>query len=364
MKRLKIISAVGARPNFIKLAPFIRQLAVYPDQFRHYLVHTGQHYDVEMSRDFFTGLGLPDPDVNLEVGSGTRDYQISAIEDKFTAVCRSEDPDWVVVFGDVNSTLACSTAAKKLGIKIAHVEAGLRSFDETMPEELNRRMTDAISDLLFTHSREAEENLRREGVGEERICPVGNIMIDTLVAELPKVRQPEALAGSADSYPFIYATLHRPSNVDDPCRFRQIIQELQTVSARCPVLFAVHPRTARNIASFGLKPGTGSRILMTGPLSYHESLYCVKHASVVITDSGGLQEESAYLGTPCLTVRPNTERPVTIRTGVNRLTSPETLAADAGIRLDAGRRPDFSVPENWDGRAAERIVGRLLGIFR
>ncbi len=367
MSRLKIMSAVGARPNFIKLAPFVRQILKSNDGIAHFLVHTGQHYDMNMSRDFFTSLGIPEPDINLEVGPANHAVQIAEIMLRFEKICLCQNPDWVVVFGDVNSALACALTAKKLGLKVAHVEAGLRSFDMTMPEEINRRVIDSISDLLFTHSQEADENLLREGIAKEKIKLVGNIMIDTLVAELGKAMQSDLLCQRFDlkQKSFVYVTLHRPLNVDDHARLAAIFGQLQDVSKKLPVIFPLHPRTRENVKRFGLEKNSFSvsGLFLTEPLTYHESLNCIKNASFIITDSGGLQEESTYLGTPCLTLRPNTERPITLRLGTNKLTSLQDLRADIDDLLDNPQRERFSrqLPL-WDGLTSKRIVDIFLNL--
>jgi len=351
-----ILLVAGARPNFMKVAPIYaefqrRGLA----HVRVLLVHTGQHYDREMSAEFFDDLGLPAPDVNLGVGSGTHAVQTARVMVAFEEVCLRERPDWVVVVGDVNSTLACALTAKKLGIRVAHVEAGLRSRDLSMPEEINRICTDAISDLLFTTDRIASENLLREGVAAERIHFVGNTMIDSLLRHLERARAlplPEGLSAGN----FAVLTLHRPANVDDSQTLGRILEAVEVIADAMPVVFPVHPRTARNLPE-RLHPN----VKLTSPLGYLRFLALVARARLVLTDSGGIQEETTVLGVPCLTLRPNTERPITCEVGTNTVVGndPERIREVALAALWDGA-PRGAVPEKWDGRAAERIVKILL----
>jgi UDP-N-acetylglucosamine 2-epimerase (non-hydrolysing) len=358
MKR--ILHVVGARPNFMKIAPIVRALARRPDEFAQTLVHTGQHYDANMSDIFFQELALPTPDINLEVGSGSHAQQTAQVMARFEPVLLEQRPDWVVVPGDVNSTLACALVATKLGVKVAHVEAGLRSFDRTMPEEINRLLTDQISDLLLTPSPDADENLRREGIPQERIKFVGNVMIDTLVQLLPKAeeRWPGLHARwGLDRY--LLATLHRPSNVDDATTLRQLLLALAELGREAKVLFPVHPRTRKRISDLGLAD-LAARLLMIEPLGYLDFLAVQTHAALVITDSGGVQEETTFLGVPCLTARPNTERPITITEGTNRLVASEqaaiVTAAQAALHRAADKSQSPPRPALWDGHAAERIA--------
>jgi UDP-N-acetylglucosamine 2-epimerase (non-hydrolysing) len=360
MKR--ILFVVGARPNFMKVAPIIREMRKMPRDFDPVLVHTGQHYDANMSQVFFDELGLPRPDVNLEVGSGSNSWQTAQIMLRFEPVVLDYKPDWVVVVGDVNSTLACALVSSKVGARVAHVEAGLRSFDLTMPEEINRLLTDQIADLLFTPSPDANENLLREGIREEKIRLVGNVMIDTLVRLLPKAR--ERWPGLIERFGlerYVLVTLHRPSNVDDSKTLSEIMAALTELSQKTPVLFPVHPRTHQRIAESGLKPATRNLQLIE-PLGYLDFLALEARADLVLTDSGGVQEETTYLGVPCLTARPNTERPVTVTSGTNRLveSKQQALVAAAFAALN-GNWKQGSVPELWDGMAAQRIVQAMLG---
>jgi UDP-N-acetylglucosamine 2-epimerase (non-hydrolysing) len=362
MKR--ILHVVGARPNFMKIAPIMREMAKYPDQFEQILVHTGQHYDANMSQVFFDELDLPRPDVNLEIGSGSHAMQTAEVMIRFEPVLLDFKPDWVLVPGDVNSTLACTLVASKLGFKVAHVEAGLRSFDRTMPEEINRLVTDQLADLLLTPSLDANDNLLREGINPEKIHFVGNVMIDTLVRLRPKAeaRWPELQARlGLDRY--LLVTLHRPANVDDPAALTEIMAALNEISRQIPVFFPVHPRTRQRIADLNL-PTYGDNLLLAEPMGYLDFLALQMHAGLVVTDSGGVQEETTYLGTPCLTIRPNTERPVTLTEGTNRLVKSnhrESVLAAVHEDLAVNRRP-LSPLKYWDGQTAGRVVSLLHGI--
>jgi UDP-N-acetylglucosamine 2-epimerase (non-hydrolysing) len=366
MASLKLLIIAGARPNFMKVAPIIQAAAAHNSRARNgearfdcRLVHTGQHYDQRMSDVFFQELGIPAPDVNLGVGSGSHAAQTARIMVTFEPVCEAERPDWVVVVGDVNSTLACTLVASKLGIKVAHVEAGLRSFDRTMPEEINRLVTDSLADLLLTPSEDADANLLREGVAAEKIRRVGNVMMDTLLANLPQARArelPKALGLAAGG--FAYVTLHRPSNVDDGENLRCIMTELRNLSRRLPVVFPIHPRTRKMCQQFGISLNEGAAFRVLDPIGYHDSLCLAGSARLVLTDSGGLQEESTFFRTPCLTLRPNTERPVTITIGSNRLTTITQLRRDFEEVLRLPERIG-NTPPLWDGRASERILREL-----
>lgn len=361
---LRLLLVAAARPNFMKVAPILRALRD-PASPAHgrlscQLVHTGQHYDPNMSDIFFRELGIPAPDFNLGVGGGSHAEQTANVMLRFEALCREQSPDVVVVVGDVNSTLACALVAAKLRIRVAHVEAGLRSFDRTMPEEINRLVTDAISDLLLTPSADADENLAREGVPPHRIRLVGNIMIDTLVHNLDEARK-SPLGRNLGLTPrsFVYATLHRPANVDDRESLRRILGQLEHVGHDLPVVCPLHPRTRKMMTEFGLPNPDPRAVHVIPPVGYHDSLYLTEHARFVLTDSGGLQEEATYFRTPCLTLRPNTERPITVTLGSNQLVSLETLPAAVAAVL--AREERFGrIPPLWDGQAAGRIVSALL----
>lgn len=366
---MKLILVAGARPNFMKIAPLVRainrhneRLENNPTRIEFLLVHTGQHYDIEMSEVFFRDLGLPKPDINLEVGSASHAAQTAKIMTGFEGVCLAEKPDWVVVVGDVNSTMACTLVAAKLGIKVAHVEAGLRSFDRSMPEEINRLVTDALANLLLTPSPDADENLLREGIPREKIRRVGNVMIDTLIDNLDKARELRATDRfGLKEHGYVFVTLHRPSNVDHKKSLTSIMGTLAGLSKRMDVIFPVHPRTRKQMVSFGIleKAKQSPRLMITEPMNYLDTIGLVEKARFVITDSGGLQEETTYLKIPCLTVRPNTERPVTIHQGTNKLTSMEALSTDIEHILNGFSRRS-QIPELWDGNAGYRIIKELL----
>src|SRR5258708_1989102 len=313
----------------MKVAPVMRALAAHPGPFLQRLVNTGQHYEEAMSQVFFDELEIAPPDENLEVGSGSHAWQTAQVMIRFEPVLKGFPPDWVMVVGDVNSSVACTLVAAKLGIKVAHVEAGLRSFDRTMPEEINRLVTDALADLLLTPSEDANENLRREGVPGEKIKLVGNIMIDSLIENVEKARQSSTLQNlGLDGKPFVYVTLHRPSNVDHKENLDRIIAELTRLSHELPVVFPMHPRTRKMLSQFGISVEQFNGFKILDSIGYHDSLYLTERARFVLTDSGGLQEESTFFRTPCLTLRPNTERPITISVGSNKLTSPAVLRSD------------------------------------
>jgi UDP-N-acetylglucosamine 2-epimerase (non-hydrolysing) len=361
---MNFLVVAGARPNFMKIAPLMdafEQQLCPPDSVL--LVHTGQHYDPNMSGDFFEELGIPAPDINLGVGSGTHAQQTARIMIAFEEVCLRERPGWVIVVGDINSTLACAVTAKKLGIRVAHVEAGLRSRDMTMPEEINRICTDAIADLLFTTDALAGENLRREGIAPEKIHLVGNTMIDTLYRHIERARRLPLLNGlSPGGYAVL--TLHRPSNVDCPASLSGIIDAVLDIASRIAVVFPVHPRTLSRLSEFGLlaRLEAHSNVRLVAPLSYLPFLGLVARSRFVLTDSGGIQEETTVLGIPCITMRGNTERPITCEIGTNVLVGadPNRIRAAACDVLDGHGRPS-AVPEKWDGKTAPRIVALLLG---
>jgi UDP-N-acetylglucosamine 2-epimerase (non-hydrolysing) len=362
---MKIILVAGARPNFMKVAPILQALrkSAKPG-LSVMLVHSGQHYDAAMSANFFADLNLPAPDLNLNVGSGSHACQTAGIMVAFEKVCIAHRPDWVVVVGDVNSTLACALTAKKLGIRVAHVEAGLRSRDMRMPEEINRLCTDAIADLLFTTDIEAGRNLQREGIPADRIHFVGNTMIDTLLENVDRaLARPLPLDLPAGG--FAVLTLHRPATVDDRAVLGGVLSAVYGISARLPVVFPRHPRTAARLREFQLgdELAAHENIRITEPLGYLAFLGLLARARLVLTDSGGIQEETTVLGVPCVTIRENTERPLTCAMGTNVLAGlrPDDIAAAAKQALD--RKPvSGAIPEKWDGHAAERIAGILVGI--
>lgn len=356
------MQVVGARPNFMKAAPLCWEFRRRPGQFTATLIHTGQHYDSAMSDVFFRELDIPKPDENLEVGSSSHAQQTAQVMIRFEPLLAKYQPDWVIVPGDVNSTLACALVAAKLGFKVAHLEAGLRSFDRAMPEEVNRVVTDHVSDLLLTPSADGNQNLEREGVPAERVHLVGNIMIDTLVKLLPKADEGwPALQSRWDLRPgkYILATLHRPSNVDDPGNLAEILAALQDLAQQgLQVLFPVHPRTRQRLSAMGWSEA-GSGITLSEPLGYLEFLALQKYAALVITDSGGVQEETTYLGVPCLTARPNTERPVTITDGTNTLVASRRGEIVGQAQGKLSDRSPRRVPPLWDGRTAARIADLL-----
>ena len=363
-KKLKIINVVGARPNFIKAAPLLEQMQKIPS-IDPLLVHTGQHYDKKMSKSFFDDLELPKPDIDLDVGSGSHAQQTAEIMVRFEQVLLQETPDLVVVFGDVNSTIACALTAVKLGIAVAHVEAGLRSFDRTMPEEINRVLTDAISDYLFTTEPSANENLLREGVSKDKIFFVGNPMIDTLLRHKERA-QSSSILSTLKLAPRAYGvlTLHRPSNVDDAETFQRILGAILEIPQKIPIVFPCHPRTRKQIQTFGLGAAfmahpsqAPSGILLIDPLGYLDFLYLMSAAMFVLTDSGGIQEETTVLGIPCLTLRENTERPVTVTEGTNTIvgTDREKIVGKT-LEILNGYSLQGRIPEYWDGKASKRIV--------
>lgn len=361
-ERTKILHVVAARPNFMKIAPVMQAIgrAGFADQ---RLVHTGQHYDAAMSDVFFSELGIPQADIHLGAGSGSHAEQTARVMVTFEKVCEEERPDLVVVVGDVNSTMACAIDCAKLRIPCAHVEAGLRSFDMAMPEEVNRVVTDRLCEILFTPSADADENLRREGVDAARLFRVGNVMIDTLLTHLPRARETRAFE-KARVRPGEYAvvTLHRASNVDDPDLLRRLLEALEQIQRRLPVVFPVHPRTQARLRSFGLGPRLDALrdLRLTDPLGYLDFVGLISHAKLVLTDSGGLQEEATVLGVPCLTLRENTERPITLVEGTNELvgTDPAAIVAATSRILDGPIRP-HRAPALWDGKASDRIADVL-----
>ncbi len=384
---MKIISVVGARPNFMKIAPFCKAIEQYnqvqqndQEKIQHLLVHTGQHYDVRMSESFFESLGIPNPDINLEIGSGTHAEQVGQTMIAFEKVCMDEKPDWVVVVGDVNATLACSVTAKKLNIKVCHIEAGLRSGDMTMPEEINRLVTDRLSDLLLTPDKISNENLRKEGVPEEKIAFVGNIMIDTLEANRDKAAELEIadiinqnliqadnpqVSNAQFAQAYAVCTLHRPSNVDNKEVLAAIVDFfVDEVIVDMPMIWAIHPRTQKMLQNFGLweKIQNRTNLILLNPIGYHEMLRLNMGATIMLTDSGGLQEECCVLGTPCLTLRWNTERPITLKEhgGASVLVGNniDRIREEYRIALAMERQPQR--PELWDGNTAVRCVEEIV----
>ena len=362
-----ILCVVGARPNFMKMAPLLRALAAAPGAPPALLVHTGQHYDHALSEQLFADLGLPAPDVNLEVGSASHAVQTAEVMRRFEPVIDRFLPSAVVVVGDVNSTLACALVAAKKGVPVAHVEAGLRSYDRTMPEEINRVLTDQISDLLYTTERSAAANLAQEGIPPERVCFVGNLMIDSLRAALPRSVPPAQVLAATGLDPaaiasgFGLVTLHRPSNVDDPATLSAVLAILTETSDKLPLVWPVHPRTRAAIERAGLGATlAAARILLLPPQGYREMVGLMAAATLVLTDSGGVQEETTALGVPCLTLRENTERPITIEHGTNTLVGRDAalIARLVDEILATGGKRGRS-PEGWDGAAAPRIAAHL-----
>jgi UDP-N-acetylglucosamine 2-epimerase (non-hydrolysing) len=363
---LKVFLIAGARPNFMKIAPIYRTSKQYGEVVCK-IIHTGQHYDFEMSQAFFDDLGLPKPDFYLNAGSGTHAGQTARIMIAFEEVCLKERPDWVVVVGDVNSTLACSIIAKKMLIRVAHVEAGLRSFDLTMPEEINRMVTDAITDCFFATEESAVKNLVREGKRVDQIHLVGNVMIDNLFHQLKKLKEDSVenfptFEVKRQNTPYLFLTMHRPSNVDDRETFSGIAEALNEISLGRPILFPVHPRTRKMIEKFDIR--LSSNIHLLPPLGFRESLFLWKDAEVVLTDSGGLQEETTALGVPCITLRENTERPITIEVGTNLLAGTHRDSILNAYRAARYRGRKMSSLPYWDGLAAERIWKILVRFSR
>lgn len=357
---MQIVHIVSARPNFMKAAPVLAAIKALGGVEQR-LVHTGQHYDKNMSDVFFRQLGLPKPDVNLEVGSGTHAVQTAQAMVKLEEKFQAERPDLVLVYGDVNPTAAATLVCAKLHIPVGHVEAGLRSFDRRMPEEVNRLVTDQLADLLFTPSLDGDENLAREGVDPAKVYFVGNVMIDTLVRLLPdaEARWPELserFGVNESGYGLV--TLHRPSNVDEPEMLAEVIGSLEDLAADVPLVFPVHPRTRQRMSSLGIEP---KRLKLVEPVGYLDFLALQRHAKLVITDSGGVQEETTYLGVPCITVRENTERPVTVTEGTNILVGQDmSLLRHEAAEILAGRAKEGRIPDLWDGKAGERIAQLIL----
>lgn len=355
----------GARPNFMKIAPLIaaiQQAGAAGRNIHYRLVHTGQHYDPNMSDNFFKQLGIPEPDINLEVGSGTQAEQAGNIMIGYERVVLSKAPDLTLVVGDVTSTMACSIASKKLNVKVAHVEAGIRSFDLTMPEEINRMVTDALTDYFFTTSEVANENLRKAGIPDDRIFFVGNTMIDTLLKNMPRLNKPAIWdeLGLKDKEYFVL-TLHRPANVDEEANLKILIDEIVNNVQGMPIIFPVHPRTAKILSNIGI---SAPNLHFAEPLGYLEFNYLVKNAKAVITDSGGITEETTVMSVPCLTLRNNTERPETITVGTNELIGTDPKAIQPALeKLFSGNWKKGGIPEMWDGKTSERIVDELCKLY-
>ena len=376
MKKNCILSVVGARPNFMKMAPVLRELSKYPDLDSR-LVHTGQHYDESMSRVFFQDLKMPDPDFNLMIGSGSHATQTAEAMKRFEEVCEQIKPDLVIVAGDVNSTVACSLTAAKLQIPVAHIESGLRSFDRAMPEEINRIVTDLLSDFLFTTEESGNRNLRREGIADEKVHFVGNTMIDSLVDCFPYIDRPAADGPLAaiNGNPYFLATIHRPSNVDEPAQLLQVLDILESAGGLAPVLFVTHPRTRERLERLeradkvidlngGRQKVERGFIYLLPPLPYLEFLRLMAKTRAVLTDSGGIQEETTFLDVPCLTLRENTERPSTVELGTNEIVGLEAARISACLEeIVHGRWKKGRKPPLWDGAAARRVVRTLRSAY-
>jgi UDP-N-acetylglucosamine 2-epimerase (non-hydrolysing) len=363
---LKLIIIAGARPNFMKIAPIVAAGKRRSAEFQITVVHTGQHYDAAMSDAFFRDLELPPPDVYLGVGSGSHAVQTAAVIQAFEPVVLKEKPDWVVVVGDVNSTLACALVCAKLNIKVAHVEAGLRSRDRSMPEEINRLLTDQIADLLLTPSRDADANLRAEGIPAARIRFVGNVMIDSLLTQIERARASNILTRlNLDAEKYAVLTLHRPSNVDEQKAFVRILEALEHIARRLPIIFPAHPRTRKMIDELGLASRVQriTNLRLIDPIGYLDFQRLMSCARLVLTDSGGIQEEATVLAIPCMTLRENTERPITVEIGTNRIVGTDTkkIVAAATQALDNPLdKANIRIPELWDGQTADRILDALL----
>jgi len=353
---------VGARPNFMKMAPLYKELSLYEDKYAPLLIHTGQHYDEKMSQLFFNDLAMPKPSAYLNVGSGTQGKQTARIIERYEDLILTGDkPDLVIVAGDVNSTIACALVAKKLQIPVAHLEAGLRSYDEQMPEEINRVLTDRISDILLTPSLDANENLIKEGINPEKIHFVGNIMIDSLIRHQKKAELSDIFDKLTMSQDESYAlvTLHRPSNVDECDGLKMLLTSLIEIGKHIKIIFPMHPRTKKNIQNFGLSNYVNSskNIIFTEPLGYFDFLKLEMNAKLILTDSGGVQEESTYFRVPCLTLRENTERPITISEGTNQLVDLNvTSIVNKSLEITEGKVKQGKIPKHWDGKTAERVV--------
>ena len=365
MQFKKIISVVGARPNFIKVAPIHKAFLKYKNQVSHLICHTGQHFDEKMSKVFFEELELPKPDFYLGVGGGSHADQTARIMIEFEQILLNEKPDLIMVYGDVNSTLACSVTASKLNIPIAHVESGLRSFDRTMPEEVNRIVTDVLADYLFVSEKSGLINLKHEGIEDSKIFFTGNVMIDSLVFYLSKMDEAKIFNKlNIEKQKFILVTFHRPSNVDNEDDLKNLVTFLNNLAEKSTVVLPIHPRTQNNLNKFGLLNSFNKNIILTDPIGYIDFLALIKNATLIITDSGGIQEESTYLGIPCITVRENTERPITVEVGTNQLIGTDlNKVLIASINVLSGTSKKGTIPELWDGKAAERITKKVLELL-
>lgn len=367
---MKIISIVGARPNFMKVAPInkaFEKFRIQNSEFKidHLICHTGQHYDEKMSKVFFEDLELPKPAFYLSVGSGSHAEQTAKVMVEFEKVLIEEKPDLVIVVGDVNSTIACSLTAVKLGIKIAHIEAGLRSFDRTMPEEINRLLTDSISDFLFVTEKSGLDNLAKEGIEKSKMFFVGNVMIDSLLYYLPKVEKSKILKKfDLQSSNYILITLHRPSNVDNKENLSALVSLIQELSLKIKIIFTVHPRTRKNLEKYNLFKNFKDNIQLSDPIGYIDFISLIKNSSFVITDSGGIQEETSFLGIPCVTLRTTTERPVTVKMGTNYLVGDDLQRAkNLSFEILDNKYKKGKTPKLWDGKSAERIVNTLIDLL-
>ncbi|GMR25349.1 MAG: UDP-N-acetylglucosamine 2-epimerase (non-hydrolyzing) [Ignavibacteria bacterium] len=353
----KIISVVGARPNFMKIAPIHRAFQKYKEEITHLICHTGQHYDEKMSKIFFDNLELPKPEFYLGVGSGSHAEQTGTIMIEFEKVLLKENPDLIIVVGDVNSTIACSLTASKLLLPTIHVEAGLRSFDRKMPEEINRILTDTIAEYLFVTEKSGLINLKNEGISEDKVFFVGNVMIDSLIHLLPKTKTSKILESlKIESQNFVLVTLHRPSNVDEKENLIALVNLLNNISSKRKVIFPIHPRTKNNLDAFGILSSLNSDVILTEPIGYIDFITLIKNCELILTDSGGIQEESTYLGIQCITIRTTTERPVTVEIGTNQLVGDDYAKAEqVVIEVLNGKKKQGEIPEKWDGKTAERI---------
>lgn len=362
---LKIISIVGARPNFIKIAPVHKAFQKYSNGINHLVCHTGQHFDENMSKIFFEELEMPKPDFYLGISRGSHAEQTAKIMMEFEKTLLTENPDLIIVYGDVNSTLACSLVASKLGIQIAHVESGLRSFDREMPEEINRQITDILADFLFVSEPSGLKNLKNEGIAGNKIFHVGNVMIDSLVYYLPRINNSLILKSlNLSEKEYVLVTFHRPRNVDSKENLLKLVEFLNNLGIKRKVIFPVHPRTKINLEEFGLSGSFNNNVIIRDPIGYIDFLALSKNAELVITDSGGIQEETTYLGVQCLTVRNNTERPITVDVGTNQLIGTTLSKVEkAAYSIFNGNIKSGSVPDLWDGQTAERIVDILITHF-